>query len=57
MIVGIVKQSFLEKDELSVISHLNAGIDKLVPDVNSRAYWCNELIQLIHGPVKSACRY
>lgn len=56
VIVGILKQSYLEKEELSVISHLNAGIDKLLPDINSRAYWSNEIVQLVHGPVKSASR-
>ena len=56
MIVGIVKQSLLEKDELSVINYLSAGVDRVLPDINSRAYWANELAQLISGPVKTAAR-
>ena len=56
MIVGIVKQNLLEKDELSVINHLNAGLDKLVMDSTSRPFWTNEIIQLVQGPVKTAAR-
>lgn len=56
VIVGVVKQSVLEKEDMSVMAHLNAGFDKLVPDINSRVFWTNELLQLIQGPVKSACR-
>ena len=56
MIVGIVKQNLLEKDELSVINHLNAGLDKLVMDSSSRPFWTNEIIQLVQGPVKTAAR-
>lgn len=56
MIVGVVKLSVLEKEDMSVMAHLNAGFDKLVPDINSRVFWTNELLQLIQGPVKSACR-
>ena len=55
-IVGIVKQSLLEKEELSVINHLNAGLDKLVMESSLRAFWTNEIIQLVQGPVKTACR-
>ena len=56
MIVGIVKPSLLEKDELSVINHLNAGLDKLVMESSVRAFWTNEMIQLVQGPVKTAAR-
>ena len=56
IIVGIVKQSLLEKEELSVINHLNAGLDKLVMESSLRAFWTNEIIQLVQGPVKTACR-
>ena len=56
MIVGVAKLSVLEKEDMSVTAHLNAGFDKLVPDINSRVFWTNELLQLIQGPVKSACR-
>lgn len=56
VIVGIVKQNLLEKDELSVINHLNAGLDKLVMDSTSRPFWTNEIIQLVQGPVKTAAR-
>ena len=56
VIVGVVKQSLLEKDELSVINYLSAGVDRVLPDINSRAYWTNELAQLISGPVKTAAR-
>ena len=56
VIVGMVKLSVLEKEDMSVTAHLNAGFDKLVPDINSRVFWTNELLQLIQGPVKSACR-
>ena len=57
MIVGIVKLNLLEKDELSVINHLNAGLDKLVMESSSRPFWTNEIIQLVQGPVKTAARY
>ena len=56
MIVGIVKQNLLEKDELSVINHLNAGLDKLVMESSSRPFWTNEIIQLVQGTVKTAAR-
>jgi len=56
VIVGVVKLSVLEKEDMSVMPHLNAGLNKLVPDINSRVFWTNELLQLIQGPIKSACR-
>ena len=56
MIVAVVKQNVLEKEELSVINYINAGVDKVAPDVNSKAFWMNELAQLISGPIKSATR-
>ena len=56
MIVGVVKLSVLEKEDMSSMPHLNAGLNKLVPDINSKVYWTNELLQLIQGPIKSACR-
>ena len=56
MIVGVVKLSVLEKEDMAVMAHLNAGLDKLAPDISSRVFWTNELLQLIQGPIKSACR-
>ena len=35
MIVGIVKLGFLEREEVSVISHLNAGLDKVSRIINT----------------------
>ena len=35
MIVGIVKLGFLEREEVSVISHLNAGLDKVNRIINT----------------------
>jgi len=56
VIVGVVRRNLLEKEELSVTPHLNSGMDRIVGDSVSRAFWTNELLQLVRGPVKTAFR-
>ena len=56
VIVGIVRRNLLEKEELSVTPHLNAGMDRIVGESMSRAFWTNELLQLVRGPVNTAFR-
>lgn len=56
IIVGIVRRNLLEKEELSVTPHLNAGMDRIVGESMSRAFWTNELLQLVRGPVNTAFR-
>jgi len=56
IIVGIVRRNLLEKEELSVTPHLNAGMDRIVGESMSRAFWTNELLQLVRGPVNTSFR-
>jgi len=56
VIVGVVRRNLLEKEELSVTPHLNAGMDRIVGESMSRAWWTNELLQLVRGPVNTAFR-
>ena len=56
VIVGVVRRNFLEKEELGVSPYLAAGMDRIVGESMSRAFWTNELLQLIRGPVNSAYR-
>jgi len=56
VIVGIVRRNLLEKEELSVTPHLNAGMDRIVAESSSRAFWSNELLQLVRGPVNASFR-
>lgn len=56
VIVGVVRRNLLEKEELCVTPHLDAGMDRIVGESVSRAFWTNELQQLIRGPVNTAFR-
>jgi len=54
VIVGVVRRNLLDKDELGVTPHLNTGMDRVVGESPSRAFWTNELVQLVRGPVRAA---
>jgi high affinity cAMP-specific and IBMX-insensitive 3',5'-cyclic phosphodiesterase 8 len=56
IIVGVVRRNLLDKEELAVTTHLNAGMDRIVGESVSRAFWTNELVQLVRGPVNTAFR-
>ncbi|CAB4063274.1 PDE8 [Lepeophtheirus salmonis] len=51
VVVGVVKKSFIEHEEVIVASHLRAGFDRVLIDSGSRGYWMNELVLLLHNDV------
>jgi len=56
VLVGIVKKSMMEREELVVSSFLQAGFNRLLLDSGSRGYWLNELAIIIHTDVEASLR-
>jgi PAS domain-containing protein len=56
VLVGIVKKSMMEREELVVSSFLQAGFNRLLLDSGSRGYWLNELAITIHTDVEASLR-
>lgn len=56
VLIGIVKKSMMEKEELTVGSFLQLGFNRLLLDSGSRGYWLNELAIIIHTDVEASLR-
>lgn len=56
VLVGIVKKSFMDREELVVDAYINAGFNRLLLDSGSRGYWLNELAVLMHSDVEALLR-
>lgn len=56
VLIGIVKKSVMEREELIVEAFLQAGFNRLLLDSGSRGYWLNELAMIIHTDVEASLR-
>ncbi|XP_059082020.1 high affinity cAMP-specific and IBMX-insensitive 3',5'-cyclic phosphodiesterase 8A-like isoform X2 [Tigriopus californicus] len=56
VIVGIVKKSFYDKEEIVIESHLSAGFSRILLDSSSRGYWLNELAWILRNDCENALK-
>lgn len=56
VLIGIVKKSVMEREEVVVETYLQAGFNRLLLDSGSRGYWLNELAMIIHTDVEASLR-
>jgi len=56
VLIGILKKSLMEREELVVESYLQAGFNRILVDSGSRGYWLNELAMIIHTEVEATLR-
>ncbi|XP_023340227.1 high affinity cAMP-specific and IBMX-insensitive 3',5'-cyclic phosphodiesterase 8A isoform X3 [Eurytemora carolleeae] len=52
VIVGVLEKQKLEHYDTAVISWVDLGINQIVLESVYEVYWINQLVQLLHGPVR-----